>query len=302
MKLRVTVVLGLEALAIAALLTVALDQYAHKRVERLGGVNGRGYRGTVVRARAQREARIAVVGGDFAFGWGMAEAETTAGYLRTMLANALNKSGDAATVVTSINLGARGLPAVEYPSRIEQFAYLAPDVWCLYVDLADSQPGSVMPPFDSGVTRLTGYVPILPIVVEEKGFTTLGRGLKAIDRTLYGLAGAGRPDASSAGRLAAIERAMDLVLAPPTTKAVVVILPVPLTDSERVEHDRILASALARASGVPRMGVVDLAAHPKFSAPELRLDGVSYSAGGNSLVAQEVGQVIVDLLSRQKTS
>jgi hypothetical protein len=302
MKTPLALVLAIEALAIAALLTVALDQYAHKRVERLGGVNSRGYRGTVVRARAQREARIAVVGGDFAFGWGMAEAETTAGYLRTMLANALNRSGDAVTVVTSINLGARGLPAVEYPSRIEQFAGLAPDVWCLYVDLADSQPGSVMPPFDSGVTRLTGYVPMLPIVIEEKGLTTIGRGLKAIDRTLYRLVGGRRPEAASADRLAAIERAIDLALAPPTTKAVVVILPVPLDDSQRVEHGRILAAALARASGVPRMGVVDLAAHPRFSAPELRLDGVSYSAGGNSLVAQEVGPVIVDLLSRQTTS
>lgn len=301
MKLRVTVVLGLEALAIAGLLTVALDQYAHKRVERLGGVNSRGYRGTVVRARAEREARIAVVGGDFAFGWGMAEAETTAGYLRTMLATALNKSGEAATVVTSINLGAHGLPAEDYPARIEQFGDLAPDVWCVYVDLEDSHAGSVMPPFDSGVTRLTGYVPMLPIVIEEKGLTTLGRGLKAIDRTLYGLVEGGPTEKAPERRLPAIERAIDLALAPATTKAVVVILPVPLTDPQRVEHDRILASALARASGAPRMGVVDLAAQPKFSAPELRLDGVSYSAGGNSLVAQEVGPVIVDLLSRQKT-
>ena len=92
MKSRIALVLVIEAALIAALLTVALDQYAHKRVERVGGVNGRGYRGAVVRARAEREARIAVVGGDFAFGWGMAEAETTAGYLRTMLANALNRS------------------------------------------------------------------------------------------------------------------------------------------------------------------------------------------------------------------
>lgn len=301
MKTPLALVLGIEAVAIAVLLSLALDQYAHKRVERLGGVNGRGYRGAVAHARADRETRIAVVGGDFAFGWGMAEAETTAGYLRTMLANALNKSGEAATLVTSLNLGARGLPASGYTARIEQYRDLAPDVWCVYVDLADSQAGSVMPPFDSGVTRLTGYVPILPIVIEEKGFVSVGRGLKSIDRSLYRLI-EGRPDIASGDRLPAIERAIASVLAMATTKAAVVILPVPLTDAQRIEHTRTLAAAMAQAEADPRLRVVDLAAQARFSAPELRLDGVSYSAAGNSLVAQEVGAVIVDLLSRQKAS
>jgi hypothetical protein len=299
MKTRLALVLGLEVVAIAALLTLALDQYAHKRVERLGGVNGRGYRGTVLRARAEREARIAVVGGDFAFGWGMAEAETTAGYLRTMLANALNKSGDEATVVTSVNLGAMGLPAREYRSRIEQFRYLSPDVWCVYVDLADSQVGSIMPPFDSAITRITGYVPMLPIVIEEKGFTMLGRALRSIDRTLYSALARG-PEAASGDRLAAIDRAVDSALT--SARVVVVVIPVPLNDGQAREHAMILASAQARAAAEPRLGVVDLAAHPRFSAPELRLDGVSYSAGGNSLVAQEVGPVIVELLAIQKAS
>lgn len=298
MKSSLALVLGLEAIAIAALLTVALDQYAHKRVERLGGVNVRGYRGAVAHARAEREARIAVVGGDFAFGWGMAEKETTAGYLRTMLANALNKSGEAATVVTSVNLGAMGLPAREYASRIEQFRYLSPDVLCVYVDLADSQIGSIMPPFDSAITYITGYVPMLPIVVYEKGWENTGRALRSIDRTLYGLL-APAP-AASGNRLAAIEHAVDAALA--SSRVIVVVIPVPLNEPQRVEHDRIVAFARVRASSEPRMAVVDLAADPRFSAPELRLDGVSYSAGGNSLVAQEVGRVIVELLSKQKAS
>ena len=68
-----------------------------------------------------------------------------------------------------------------------------------------------MPPFDSGITRLTGYAPMLPIVIEEKGYTTVGRALRSIDRALYGVL-AGRPEAASGDRLPAIERAIDTAL------------------------------------------------------------------------------------------
>src|SRR4051794_13176546 len=63
-------ILAAEAVLIAATMTVALDIYAHQRVQAVGGVNVWGYLGPVARARAAREIRVAIVGGTRAFSWG----------------------------------------------------------------------------------------------------------------------------------------------------------------------------------------------------------------------------------------
>ena len=72
MRKGVVATLALQAVVLAGLVTIALDMYAHKRVETVGGVNIWGYRGPVMRQRAPNEIRIAVVGGELAFGWGVA--------------------------------------------------------------------------------------------------------------------------------------------------------------------------------------------------------------------------------------
>src|SRR5713101_1461315 len=92
--------LAVEVVVLGAIMTIALDMYAHKRVERVGGVNIWGYRGPVLRHRAPNEIRIAIVGGDAAFGWGVA-ASVTPG---------------------------------QYAAWIGRFAYLQPDIVCLIVD------------------------------------------------------------------------------------------------------------------------------------------------------------------------
>jgi len=56
MTKRLLALLVMEAVAIAGLLTLALDMRAHNRVERLGGVNIWGYRGPVMRRKAATPA------------------------------------------------------------------------------------------------------------------------------------------------------------------------------------------------------------------------------------------------------
>src|SRR5262249_26083258 len=76
----------IEAVSAAGLAAVALDMRAHYRVEDLGGVNVRGYRGPVMDAKRPNEIRIMVAGGDLAFGWGVAAKETMAYFLRQQAA------------------------------------------------------------------------------------------------------------------------------------------------------------------------------------------------------------------------
>lgn len=284
-------VLAIELVVIGALLTVALDQYAHKRVQQLGGVNTWGYRGAVVPTRQPHEFRIAVLGGDQAFGWGVAPEETTTAYLRTVVQTRMPGSG-VGRPVRAVNLGAMGLPARGYASRLSQFAYLAPDVVCLYVDLVDTRDGSVMPPHDSGVAALTGYVPMLPLVLDEKGLPlagVVGRLLTAADRGLYDLVSAARAPEAGEDRLVSIGRAVHVALG---LAPVVVVVPVPLTSADRTEHDRLLTVLQSRASATARLRVVDLAAQPRLFDPGLRLDGVSFGAGGQSIVADEIAPAV----------
>src|SRR4051794_32221556 len=82
---RLVLVLACEAIAISALLIAALDVRLHHKFELLGGLNLKGYRGHVMPAKRPDELRVAVVGGSFAFGWGVAAPETFSGYVGRLL-------------------------------------------------------------------------------------------------------------------------------------------------------------------------------------------------------------------------
>lgn len=306
LRTRVAVLLGAELVVMAALLGVVLDQYAHKRVQSLAGVNSWGYRGAVMPGRVPGEIRIALVGGDRAFGWGVAPEEATSAYLRLWIQVGLPATP--ARTVTAVNLGALGLPARDYAGRIEQFRYLAPDIMCLYIDLIDHRAAAVLPPADSAVTALTGYVPMLPLVLEEKGdgqtdrgrwivggaVSAAGRILRAADRT------AGRiwldaPTTAGADRGAALGRALDAALA--SAAAVVAVLPMPFTTGEVAAHREALELVRRRAASEPRMRIVDLGQESRLADPALRLDAVNFGAGGHSLAAAAIAPTVSELMA-----
>ena len=171
MTRSLSIALIIESIVIAALLLIVADQIAHTRVERLGGVNVWGYRGPVLHQKKPNEIRIAVVGGDLAFGWGVAASETLAPTLRDDVSMAVMSSRRRDSNVTALMLGALGLGPSEYARWIDHHASLRPDVICIVADpsshpLADSP---FVPARRSAAFRAFGYSPILPLVLTEKG-------------------------------------------------------------------------------------------------------------------------------------
>lgn len=306
LRTRLAALLAVELVVMAVLLGVVLDQYAHKRVQSMAGVNSWGYRGAVMPGRLAGEIRVALAGGDRAFGWGVAPGETTSAYLRLWIQVSLPTAS--ARRVTEVNLGALGLPARDYAERIEQFRYLAPDIMCLYIDLIDHRAAAVLPPSDSAVTALTGYVPMLPLVLEEKGewqtdrgrwlvggaVSAAGRALRTADRT------AGRiwldaPTPVDADRAAVLGQALDAALA--SAAAVVAVLPMPFTPGEAAPHREARELFLRRAASEPRMRVVDLGQESRLADPALRLDAANFGAGGHSLAAAAIAPTVSGLVA-----
>ena len=290
--------LVIEAVILAMLLTTAADQIAHTRVEKLGGVNVWGYRGPVLHQKKGNEVRIAVTGGDLAFGWGVAASETLAPSVRVLVRVKVDLPGHKARLVTSVTTGARGLAPLDYASWIDHYAYLRPDVICVVPDpvghvLGDS---AFLPDRRSVAFAAFGYSPILPLVLQEKGVMAhsalrrlAGNTLAAADaatgrrtdRPGAAIAGGAGYEASIAAAVRAGQRS--------STAGVVVVLS-PANDNGSVKE------RLALTFAKERVRVVDLGDDPRMRDPGLRLDGFSFSTGGHAVAAEVVAPAVLALL------
>ena len=307
MRKGIVASLALQAVVLGGLVAIALDMYAHKRVETVGGVNIWGYRGPVMRQRAPNEIRIAVVGGELAFGWGVAEGETLAPNVRRLVALEIDQRGQVLRPVEAVNLGAIGLPPRKYAAWIERFAYLRPDVVCLVVDPRRHETRRrPMPDRRSVVFAAFGYAPMLPLVLEEKGTIAgwsavrlAGTSLAAVDRALSHLGGgdadtgAGAPDAPAAYVDAIVTAARTALNG---GARVVVVAPTYSDGGDVVDHEQLSAavSALERETG--RIRFVDLGDEPGMYEDALRLDGFSFGAGGHATTAELVSPAVLGLL------
>lgn len=292
--------LVVQAAIVAVLLTVVADQVAHTHVETLGGVNIWGYRGPVLHQKKANEIRIAVVGGDLSFGWGVAASEALAPAVRQLVAVALDRPGTAPVTYTGVTLGARGLAPDEYAAWIERYAYLRPDVICVVPDPIGHVPaaGPFVPDRRSLAFTTWGYSPILPLVLEEKGtrgkkpaWRTLGATLDRVD-SLFG---------TDPRRTAAVVADPTYVVAVQSAvraglriaSAVVVVLAP--HDQEGLDRAGV-RQLLASADGGGRVRVVDLAADPRMHDEGLRLDRFSFSTAGHAVAAWNVAPVVIDLI------
>ncbi|MCU1386084.1 MAG: hypothetical protein JWL71_4781 [Acidobacteria bacterium] len=279
--------IAVQAAMVAAIGLVVLDMRAHNRVERLGGVNVWGYRGLELGAKRTNEIRIAVFGGDLAFGWGVASDETMASYVARLVSIEMNRSGRRSRLITPIVAAARGMRADEYGGWIRHFRGLQPDIVCVLPD----EPGHALdserflPDRRSVVFAASGYAPILPLVVREKSAVTHSALLGAAARLLTAAdvqvadaadAPADRPDPIGAAIAAARQVA---------TTGVLLVLPPRWADA---------------TSGLPAedrgMRIVRLAGDARMLSPELRLDGYHFSAGGHSRAADTVAPIVLEQL------
>lgn len=291
-----------EALALAAAMTLVADFHAHRASEDLGGVNIWGYRGPVMPQKVPDEVRIAVVGGDLAFGWGVAAGETTAADLRQEVSLVIDKPGGRAHHVTAVNLGAMGLPASAYANWIERYQYLQPDIVCVFVDPpGGSRTRATLPREESAVFVSTGYVPMLPLVLTEKGASmkssvvaNAGKALGWIDREAYGVLH-DQPPLQAASDADAIARTIHAALR--SARGVVIIAPPLMPDASDRSRLQPLAASLATAfHAEPRVRFVDLADAAELADAGLRLDGVNFSAGGHAKIATRVAPAVLDLV------
>jgi hypothetical protein len=288
MKPLATVV-AVQALVIGALLTIALDQYAHKRVETVGGVNTWGYRGPVARQKQPNEVRIGIVGGSLAYGWGVAASETVVTEVRRLVALVLDVPGKPAVVVSAFNLAAAGLPPAGFVSRVRALADLHLDVVCVYPDPAGYAKGPFLPPADSLITAKTGYTPMLPLVLTEKGgpAAMVGRTLRLLDRTAYR---ALRGDSfAPVDDVVALRMAMaelgDVV------PRLVLVLPAPGLGADSAGFERLTD---AQPDTVPAaVRIVDLSRDPTLHEGQLRIDQLNFGVAGHARAAEHIAPAVL---------
>jgi hypothetical protein len=305
--------LASEAVVLAALAVVALDLVAHRKVERLGGVNVWGQRGPVLHRKQPREIRIAVTGGDLAFGWGVAANEALAPTIRQFVALETDKPGHPLRPVTAVTAAAMGLSVHEYAGWISRLGPLNPDVVCIVLDPARGGRSRDWPLPDrrSLAWRLFGYAPILPLVVQEKGTTARSRVLQAlssaaaaIDRGIAGLLTRlssaasgldGEIDADTYARsVEAAVRSAESIAA-----GVVVVSPPYAGEQDVPYHLAVRRVIETKFSGNRRVHLVDLGDEPDMYDDGLRLNDLDFSTAGHARVAIKVTPVVLSLVSAQ---
>lgn len=294
--------LAAEGIVIAGLLLVVADQVAHTRVERLGGVNIWGYRGPVLKQKRANEVRLAVVGGDLAFSWGVAASQTLAQSIRDQVAFDVDQPRGT-RVVTAVTLAALGLPPSLYASWIDRYAALRFDVLLIVMDPRQHQPvaSSYLPARRSAVFKTFGYSPILPLVLEERGALRHSPASRLTGRALAFADGLIASDDAAAATTASAQSYVDAAEAAvrsgvrAAARGVVVVTPAG-SAAESLDAQGVKALVALRFPAAP-VAVVDLSADPSMQADTVRLDGFNLSTAGHAVAASAIAPAVVRLLA-----
>jgi hypothetical protein len=166
---------GSAAAVFAALL--AVDVHLHTKYQRSAGFNVWGYRGPSAGRKAKSEYRAVMLGGSSAYGYGV----TWAGAIPAQLEQRLATAANGGQTFKVINLGYNNEGAYSFTVTLKDYAYLDYDLVCLYEgynDLMGDPKGPNVAVFrhDSPVFRLTGYLPIFPMIFKEKAAAMLAGG------------------------------------------------------------------------------------------------------------------------------
>src|SRR5262249_43809626 len=132
-----------------------------------------GYRGPVVGSKRPAEYRVVLLGGSVAYGYSVEPNATIPVYLQRDLH--LMTATDQYTVV---NLAYTGEGAYSFSYTLRDYAYLHYDLAILfegYNDLISQRNTSVFRR-RSPIYRLTGYLPIFPLIFREKALLLMNGG------------------------------------------------------------------------------------------------------------------------------
>ena len=171
----------LTAVGLASLVTSAallsVDVFLHRRFERSAGYNVWGYRGPSVGKKLHGETRIAMLGGSSAYGYGVTWDQAIPALLEQAL-----RARPAMPPVSVVNLGYNNEGSYSLRFTLEDYRWLDYDLVVLYEgynDLHYNPPEANFQVFrrESPVFRLTGYLPIFPIIFREKAAALVAGGL-----------------------------------------------------------------------------------------------------------------------------
>jgi len=150
---------------------LAIDIHLHHKFERGVLFNVWGYRGPVAGRKQPGEYRVAVLGGSAAYGFGVRWDESMPVRLERTLAGR-------STRFRIVNLAYNNEGAYSFVFTMKDYAYLQYDLVVLYEGYNDlmgdpDNPNRSVFRHDSPVFRLTGYLPIFPIIFPEKASVLL---------------------------------------------------------------------------------------------------------------------------------
>jgi lysophospholipase L1-like esterase len=159
-------------LALPATALLATDIYLHRRFERGVLFNVWGYRGPVVGRKRAGEYRVAVLGGSAAYGFGVTWEESMPAQLERRLVERDPR-------FRVVNLAYNNEGAYSFTYTLQDYAYLKSDLIVLYEGYNDLMgdpdprspndvPNRSVFRHESPIFRLTGYLPVFPIIFREK--------------------------------------------------------------------------------------------------------------------------------------
>jgi hypothetical protein len=163
---RVAFALSAIVLSIAACVAtlLAVDVWLHWKFELSAGLNVWGYRGAAVGRKRPHEIRVVVLGGSTVLNFGQSAADSFSSQAQTLL----NRAASPPTTYSVVNLGSNNVGAYTFRNTLDDYKYLDADIVCFYEGYNDIGDNLRVGRRESIVFRLTGYSPILPIVIGEK--------------------------------------------------------------------------------------------------------------------------------------
>jgi hypothetical protein len=175
-RLLFALVAAALASAVAAGLLLVVDVFMHSRFEKSAGYNTWGYRGPSLPAKRPGEVRAAMLGGSTAFGYGVTWDQA----IPAVLERELNQRAGLPPV-TVANLAYNNEGAYSFRYTLEDYLWLDYDLAILYEgynDVPFNPPDANTQVFrhESPIFRLTGYLPIFPMVFREKAAALLTGG------------------------------------------------------------------------------------------------------------------------------
>jgi len=158
------------AVVVAAGALVVVDVYLHNKFERTAGYNVWGYRGPAVGRKKAGEYRVVVLGGSSAYGYGTNWDEAIPAVLERNLSR---RAAGPFHRFSVVNLGYNNEGAYSFKFTLNDYQWLTYDLAVLYEGYNDltgdyTTPNLSVFRHDSPVFRLTGYLPIFPIIFKEK--------------------------------------------------------------------------------------------------------------------------------------